>query len=158
MLFRSHWVSVSAFAMGRYEVTFAEYDKFADATGRGKPDDRGWGRGNRPIINVNWHDATAYAAWLSTETGKEYRLPTEAEWEYAARAGTETKYWWGNEIGSNQANCSNSYCGDSFQYSGSRLTKIQNRVTIFTNNLTLKDSIEINSGVFNVKTLLNRFT
>ncbi len=107
-----HWVSVSAFAMGRYEVTFAEYDKFADATGRGKPDDEGWGRGNRPVIYVNWHDATAYAAWLSTQTGKEYRLPTEAEWEYAARAGTETKYWWGNEIGSNQAN----YYGDSFEY------------------------------------------
>jgi len=111
-----HSVSVNRFAMGRYEVTFAEYDKFADATGRGKPDDEGWGRGNRPVMRVSWHDATAYAAWLSTETGQQYRLPTEAEWEYAARAGTETKYWWGNEIGSNQANCSNSSCGDSFQY------------------------------------------
>jgi len=107
-----HWVSVSAFAMGRYEVTFAEYDSFAEATGRGKPDDEGWGRGNCPVINVSWNDATAYAAWLSEQTGKAYRLPTEAEWEYAARAGTETKYWWGNEIGSNQANCNG--CGSQW--------------------------------------------
>jgi formylglycine-generating enzyme required for sulfatase activity len=100
-----HWVSINKFAMGRYEVTFAEYDKFAEATGRTKPSDRGWGRGNRPVINVSWNDVTAYAEWLSQQTGKQYRLPTEAEWEYAARAGTETKYWWGNDIGSNRANC-----------------------------------------------------
>ncbi len=100
-----HRVSVSEFAMGKYEVTFAEYDKFAQATGRKKPDDKGWGRGNRPVINVSWNDAVAYAEWLSQQTGKEYRLPTEAEWEYAARAGTKTKYWWGNKIGNNRANC-----------------------------------------------------
>jgi len=111
-----HEVSVGQFAMGRHEVTFAEYDRFATATGRTKPDDEGWGRGNRPVINVSWNDATAYADWLSQQTGHQYRLPTEAEWEYSARAGTETKYWWGNEIGSNQANCANSYCGDSFEY------------------------------------------
>jgi formylglycine-generating enzyme required for sulfatase activity len=103
-----HQVSVGRFAMGKYEVTFAEYDKFAEATGRSKPDDYGWGRGNRPVINVSWHDATAYLDWLSEQTGKRYRLPTEAEWEYAARAGTETKYWWGNDIGTNLANCRNS--------------------------------------------------
>ncbi|MDM8561785.1 SUMF1/EgtB/PvdO family nonheme iron enzyme [Candidatus Marithioploca araucensis] len=100
-----HSVSVSEFAMGKYEVTFAEYDKFAQATGRKKPDDEGWGRGNRPVINVSWNDAVAYAKWLSQQTGKQYRLPTEAEWEYAARAGTKTKYWWGNKIGNNRANC-----------------------------------------------------
>jgi formylglycine-generating enzyme required for sulfatase activity len=111
-----HRVSINRFAMSRYEVTFAEYDKFAEATGRSKPSDQGWGRGNRPVINVSWNDATAYAEWLSTQTGKQYRLPTEAEWEYAARAGTETKYWWGNEIGSNKANCWKSVCGDSFEY------------------------------------------
>ncbi|OAD21851.1 Sulphatase-modifying factor domain protein [Candidatus Thiomargarita nelsonii] len=102
--------------MSRYEVTFAEYDKFAKATGREKPYDRGWGRGNRPVINVSWHDATAYAEWLSQQTGQKYRLPTEAEWEYAARAGTETKYWWGNDLGENKANCSNGSCKDRFEY------------------------------------------
>ncbi len=111
-----HSVSVKKFAMGVYEVTFAEYDKFADATGRRKPNDYGWGRGNRPVVNVSWHDANAYMEWLSQQTGHQYRLPTEAEWEYAARAGTTTKYWWGNDIGSNKANCSNRYCGDSFDY------------------------------------------
>jgi len=111
-----HEVSVDGFAMGRFEVTFDEYDKFAEATGREKPDDRGWGRGNLPVIMVSWNDATAYAEWLSEQTGHTYRLPTEAEWEYSARAGTETKYWWGNDIGSNKANCSNVSCGDSFEY------------------------------------------
>jgi len=100
-----HRVSVSAFALGKYEVTFAEYDKFAQATGKSKPSDSGWGRGNRPVIDVSWNDAVAYAKWLSQQTGHTYRLPTEAEWEYAARAGTTTKYWWGNKIGSNKANC-----------------------------------------------------
>jgi formylglycine-generating enzyme required for sulfatase activity len=99
-----HTVYVNQFAIGKFEVTFAEYDKFAEATGRKKPNDLGWGRGNRPVINVSWYDATAYAKWLSDQTGKLYRLPTEAEWEYAARAGTETKYWWGNGIDQSKAN------------------------------------------------------
>ncbi|MFZ0256368.1 MAG: SUMF1/EgtB/PvdO family nonheme iron enzyme [Gammaproteobacteria bacterium] len=100
------------FAMGKYEVTFDDYDRFARATGRERPDDRGWGRGHRPVINVSWEDATAYTEWLSQETGKRYRLPTEAEWEYAARAGSETRYWWGNEIGQNRANCAG--CGSEW--------------------------------------------
>ncbi|MCP4699538.1 MAG: SUMF1/EgtB/PvdO family nonheme iron enzyme [Gammaproteobacteria bacterium] len=110
-----HKVTLSAFAMGKYEVTFEEYDRFAEATGRKKPDDRGWGRGKRPVINVSWKDAAAYAKWLSEQTGQTYRMPTEAEWEYAARAGSETKYWWGNEIGNNRANCTNSGCKDPFK-------------------------------------------
>ncbi|MCP3676440.1 MAG: formylglycine-generating enzyme family protein [Deltaproteobacteria bacterium] len=93
------------FALGRYEVPFAEYDRFCDATGRNKPGDSDWGRGKRPVIIVSWKDAKAYAKWLSEQTGKRYRLPTEAEWEYGARAGSETRYWWGNDIGSNNANC-----------------------------------------------------
>jgi formylglycine-generating enzyme required for sulfatase activity len=64
---------------------------------------------------VSWNDVNAYARWLSEQTGQNYHLPTEAEWEYAARAGTNTKYWWGNEIGVNKANCS-SNCKDNFQY------------------------------------------
>ncbi|TGO03097.1 hypothetical protein PN36_12910 [Candidatus Thiomargarita nelsonii] len=102
-----HKVSIKRFAMGQNEVTFAEYDKFAQATGREKPNDRGWGRGNRPVINVSWHDATAYAKWLSQQTGKQYNLPSEAQWEYAARAGTETKYWWGNTASHEYANYGN---------------------------------------------------
>ena len=92
-------------AMGRYEVTFADYDRFVAATSGRRPDDLGWGRGSRPVIGVSQKDAKAYAAWLSAQTGKTYRLPSESEWEYAARAGTETAYSWGNEIGFNRANC-----------------------------------------------------
>ena len=102
-------VRMERFALGRYEVTFDEYDRFALATGRVRLGDRGWGRGRRPVIHVSLGDARAYAAWLSEETGFRYRLPSEAEWEYAARAGTETTYSWGNAIGRNQANCSD--CG-----------------------------------------------
>jgi formylglycine-generating enzyme required for sulfatase activity len=115
-----HDVSVGRFAMGRYEVTFAEYDKFAEATGRNKPSDQGWGRGNRPVIYVSWYDATAYAEWLSEQTGQKYRLPTEAEWEYAARAGTTTKYWWGNEIGKNRAACDG--CGAEWGWDAKHMT------------------------------------
>jgi formylglycine-generating enzyme required for sulfatase activity len=101
------------FAIGRYEVTFDEYDQFAIATGRSLPKDGGWGRGRRPVINVSWQDAVEYSKWLSEQTGKRYRLPTEAEWEYAARAGTGTAYWWGNEgWKSGMANCNN--CGSQW--------------------------------------------
>ena len=100
-----HEVRVESFELGKYEVTFEEYDRFTAATGRDRADDEGWGRGRRPVINVSWEDAEAYTKWLSGQTGERYRLPSEAEWEYAARAGSVTKYSWGNEIGSNRANC-----------------------------------------------------
>jgi formylglycine-generating enzyme required for sulfatase activity len=110
---RPHRVCIERdYALGRYEVTFAEYDRFCAATGRDQPDDEGWGRGQRPVINVSWQDATAYARWLSEQTGKGYRLPTEAEWEYAARAGTTTAYWWGGDVGRNRANCEG--CGSQW--------------------------------------------
>ena len=92
-------------AVSRSEITFDQYDDFAKATGRDLPDDEGWGRGGRPVVRVSWNDAVDYAGWLSQQTSKHYRLPTEAEWEYAARAGAETTYWWGNEIKQALANC-----------------------------------------------------
>ena len=95
------------FAVGVYEVTFAEWYACADAGGCGSyiPDDEGWGRGNRPVVNVSWEDAQSYVRWLSARTGKWYRLLSESEWEYVARAGTETAYSWGDSIGANRANC-----------------------------------------------------
>ena len=86
------------FALSAREVTFAEWDACAAADGCGgyRPNDRGWGRGDRPVINVSWDDARSYVTWLSRRTGKTYRLPSESEWEYAARAGSETKYHFGN--------------------------------------------------------------
>ena len=105
--FPVHRVTIPApLAVGKYEVTFSEWDACVESGGcRHAPDDRRWGGGNRPVVNVSWRDAQEYVAWLSAETGFEYRLLSESEWEYAARAGTGTAYSWGDEIGRNRANC-----------------------------------------------------
>ena len=96
--------SPNPLAVGRYPVTFDEYDHFAAATKRKQPNDQGWGRGRRPVINVSWDDAKAYVQWLAAETRQPYRLLSEAEWEYACRAGTTTRFWWGDEVTSENAN------------------------------------------------------
>jgi len=98
-------VALPEFAISANEITFAEYAAFAAAVGRRLPANQGWGRNQRPIINVSWDDARAYAAWLSSQTGHRYRLPSESEWEYAARAGTTQPYWWGHQPDTNRANC-----------------------------------------------------
>jgi formylglycine-generating enzyme required for sulfatase activity len=102
-----HTVSVPRpFAIGRNEVTFAEWDQCADEGAcKLRPDDHGWGRDNRPVINVSWEDTKSFLAWLSRRTGQTYRLASEAEWEYAARAGTATPFWWGRDASGGRAQC-----------------------------------------------------
>ncbi len=96
----------SAFYIGVNEVTFAQWDACVDQGGcQHRPNDRGAGRGERPVTDIHWDDANAYAAWLSVRTGKRYRLPTESEWEFAARAGTTTSYSWGRAVEVDKANC-----------------------------------------------------
>jgi formylglycine-generating enzyme required for sulfatase activity len=106
-----HIVTIAKpFAVSTFTVTFAEWDACFRAGGcLHQPIDYGWGRDIQPVIHVSWNDAKTYVAWLSKITNKEYRLLTEAEWEYAARAGTTTAYYWGDEIGTNNANCNG--CG-----------------------------------------------
>jgi formylglycine-generating enzyme required for sulfatase activity len=93
------------FVVGKFAVTFDQWDAcVADGGCTYRPHDEGWGRANRPVINVNWADANTYAEWLSRKTGKVYRLLSEAEWEYVARAGTTTPFWWGPSITTELAN------------------------------------------------------
>ena len=90
-----------AFAIGRYEISFTDWQHYAAATRTAMPDNEGWGlSAQRPVIHVSWHQALGYCQWLSKVTGQRYRLPTEAEWEYAARAGRDSYYWWGEQLDS----------------------------------------------------------
>ena len=103
------------FAVGKFEVTFGEWDSCVSAGGcKRRPDDSGWGRGNRPVIDVSWDDAQEYVTWLSSRTGKSYRLLTEAEWEYVARSGSALAYSWGNAIGKGNAVCRD--CGSRWDF------------------------------------------
>jgi formylglycine-generating enzyme required for sulfatase activity len=102
---RGRPVCVEPFYIGAYEVTFEQYDRFARAAGRALPEDEGWGRGRRPVINVSVYDALDFARWVSRQSGVRYRLPTEVEWEHAARAGSRSRFPWGDDLGSNRANC-----------------------------------------------------
>jgi formylglycine-generating enzyme required for sulfatase activity len=101
-----HWVEIThPLAVGRYPVTFEEWDAFADSdTFAHRPDDRGWGRGRLPVLNVSWEDAESYVSWLSANTGRPYRLLSEAEWEYCCRAGATGVFSTGNGISVQEAN------------------------------------------------------
>ena len=103
------------FAVGKFELTFAEWEACVAGGGcasNKSPEDQGWGKGRRPVINVSWDDAKEYVAWLSRKTGKTYWLLSEAEWEYMARAGTTSRYSWGDDIGKTHANCAG--CGSQW--------------------------------------------
>lgn len=108
----SHEVRLQSFSISRFEVTFEDFDLFAESTSLNLPKDNGWGRGKQPVINITWEEAVDYTKWLSQQTGHQYRLPSEREWEYAAGAGKDTLYWWGNEIGRGKANCA--ICGSQW--------------------------------------------
>lgn len=111
----SHTVKLpNAFAIGRFEVTFAEWDRCVEAGEcRYQPGDHGWGRAKIPVGDVSWEDANAYLTWLSHKTGQTYRLPSEAEWEFASRGGTSGRFWWGHDQGEGNANCAG--CGQQSQ-------------------------------------------
>jgi formylglycine-generating enzyme required for sulfatase activity len=102
-----HKVTIAnPFAIGRREVTFDEWDQCVATSGcKYRADDHGWGRGDRPVIDVSWDDAKAFVDWISQKTGRRYRLASEAEWEYAARAGSASAFWWGRDAGNGRANC-----------------------------------------------------
>jgi formylglycine-generating enzyme required for sulfatase activity/serine/threonine protein phosphatase PrpC len=100
-----HMVTIKSFMVSVYEITFAEYDRFAKATKRKLPDNSGWDRKTHPVSNISWDEALAYTRWMSKQTGKQYRLLSESEWEYVARAGITKSFWWGNSAGSSNAHC-----------------------------------------------------
>jgi formylglycine-generating enzyme required for sulfatase activity len=120
----------NVFAVGKYEVTWSEWDTCVKAGGCSSlgPDDmggdQGWGKGNRPVIGVNWNDAQSYVKWLSKETGEHYRLLSESQWEYVARAGTTTPFYFGSRITTQQANFNG-----TDTYNGSSKGSFQNKTT-----------------------------
>ena len=111
-----HAVTLKKFALAKNPVTRAEFEKFVTETGYDAG--KGWRKplfkqtDNDPVVNVSWDDAQAYIDWLNKKSGQHYRLPSEAEWEYAARAGTTTAYHWGDDIGKAHATCND--CGNAW--------------------------------------------
>lgn len=126
----AHPVTISAFKMAKTEVTFDQWDACTNAGVCIKAKDRGWGRGNRPVINVSWNDIQTYIRWLNQQTGKRYQLPTEAQWEYAARGNRSTAFPWGNSISCNNANYGESVC-NSVIISTSPSHRIHKAIAIF---------------------------
>ena len=123
-----HLVYLDEYYISKYEVTFAQWDKFCEETGRAKPYDgivdgnifsQSWGRGLMPVINITWDDANAYCKWLSQKTGENVKLPTEAQWEKAARGTDQRRYPWGND----EPTILTSHC--MFSYSSNRLKPAQ---------------------------------
>ena len=109
----AHRVRLKAFAITQYELTASEYRTYLRATNKGNATAQELGgKPDQPVVRVSWLDARDYARWLSKQTGKTYRLPSEAEWEYAASGGATTNYWWGAKLGKGHANCFN--CGSQW--------------------------------------------
>ena len=115
-----HSVTIEPFAISEHEVTFAQYDRFAKATGRRLPKSLGLGRSDHPVFYVNWNDAVQYAKWLSGQTGHAYQLPTEAQWEHAATANSDAPFPWGFDEIQGKAHCFS--CGSKFP--GGKPTKV----------------------------------
>ncbi len=111
-----HKVTLKEYAISQHEITYSQYERFAKAMGKRSPERSGVNPQIQPIVEISWQDAQDYASWLSRMTGHKYHLPTEAQWEYAARAGTTFPYWWGRDAGSGNAHCAG--CG-----SGANLRK-----------------------------------
>jgi formylglycine-generating enzyme required for sulfatase activity len=106
-------VRLNSFAISTYPIRFDEYATFVrNSTTQRMPNDQQWGGNDRPVINISWNDALEYTKWLTAETGQQYRLPSEREWEYAAGANATTLYWWGDSLGSGRANCRG--CGSTW--------------------------------------------
>jgi formylglycine-generating enzyme required for sulfatase activity len=111
-----HEVTIAPFRLAGTLVTFNQYDVFAKATGRALPQDEGWGRGDRPVINIDRQEMLAFIAWLNADGHRHFRLPTESEWEYAARAGTRSAYYWGDGVISDYANTATNTGRDTYPF------------------------------------------
>ena len=132
-------VTVPAFAAGKYEVTWAEWDRCVAAGGCVSLEADGFGGGSRPVTNVSWIEAVAYTQWLSSRTGKTYRLLSEAEWEYAARAGTSSTYWWGGSARHEYANYGKDTCCDGLASGSDRWVNTSPVGSFPANNFGLHD-------------------